>query len=80
MVKMLLEAEKKSDLMPFAQIARKQGIVVKYVTNNPSPSGDKWFENQKNLSYLDKKIEKAKNDKHYIINEDESVREFFEKL
>ena len=86
MTQMLLQAENRTDLRPFAQIARKQGIVVRYIvqkekkSNNPSPSGDTWFDDPKNLAYLQKKIKASKNDNHYIIQENESVREFFDKL
>ena len=31
MTQMLLQAENRTDLRPFAQIARKQGIVVRYI-------------------------------------------------
>ncbi|MCL2845021.1 MAG: hypothetical protein FWE23_06175 [Chitinivibrionia bacterium] len=89
MPQMLLEAENKLDLKPFAQIARKQGIIVRYIiqkekqskkSHNPSPSGDTWFDDPKNLAYLKNRIEASKTEKHYVIGRNQSVREFFDKI
>jgi len=48
--------------------------------NNPSPSGDPWFDDPRNLAYLKNRIETSKTDKHYIIGKNQSVREFFDKI
>jgi len=45
--------------------------------NNPSPSGDTWFDDPQNVAYLEDRIESSKNDRHYIIDENQNVREFF---
>ena len=48
--------------------------------NSPSPSGDPWFDDPQNLAYLKNRIETSKTDKHYIIDKNQSVREFFDKI
>ena len=64
MTQMLLEASSKTALKPVAQIAKERGIVFHYVsvtqkekksTNplNPSPSGDPWWDDPRNVAHVD---------------------------
>ena len=64
MTQMLLEAKSKLALKPIEQIAKQQGFFVRYIapvrtekksTNplNPSPSGDPWWDDPRNVAEVD---------------------------
>jgi hypothetical protein len=68
---MIIEA-KKSDLEPFALLAKKKGIVFRYSRpslspkktkefSNPSPSGDVWFNSPYNLEEINKGVQDIQN-------------------
>ncbi|MDR3013577.1 MAG: hypothetical protein LBU70_10305 [Chitinispirillales bacterium] len=88
MVQLILETENQLDLKPFAQIARKQGIAVRYVRekekrstnpNNPSPSGDPWFDDPRNMAEVMEGIRSA--GKGELIRAEDSpvIQELFAK-
>jgi len=86
MTQMLLQAENKMDLRPFAQIARKQGIVVRYIvqreakSKNPSPSGDTWFEDPKNLAEIDKGVQDLRNGRFTAFKTKKELHSFLDSL
>ena len=64
MTQMLLEAKSKLALKPIERLAKQQGFSVRYVapvrtekksTNplNPSPSGDPWWDDPRNVAKVD---------------------------
>jgi transcriptional regulator with XRE-family HTH domain len=88
MVQMLLEAESKLDLKPFAQIARKQGITVRYVAqkekksknpNNPSPSGDPWFDDPRNMAGVMEGIKDLEEGRFVRAEDSPVIQELFAK-
>jgi hypothetical protein len=52
------------------------------VSDNPSPSGDSWFDDPRNIASLDEAIQSAKEDKRErtILSSREEIREFLANL
>lgn len=51
-------------------ISKADSISVE-ITDNPSPSGDKWFDDQKNIDSISKGISDAKNGKTKVYTTDD---------
>ncbi|MCL1947971.1 MAG: hypothetical protein FWF51_12615 [Chitinivibrionia bacterium] len=48
--------------------------------NNPSPSGDVWFDDPQNLAYLEERIKNIGKEKGVLITGEQDLRKFFESL
>jgi hypothetical protein len=87
---MTIEA-KKSDLEPFALLAKQKGIVFRYshpslspkktkVSDNPSPSGDTWFNSPDNLEEINKGVQDIQNGNFTKISTKKELHNFLDSL
>ena len=64
MTQMLVEAKSKLALKPIERLAKQQGFFVRYIAAartekksknplNPSPSGDPWWDDPRNVAHVD---------------------------
>jgi len=87
---MIIEAEK-SDLEPFALLAKQKGVAFRYSgsllghrkkkrVNNFSPSGDIWFDDPENIAVIEEGLQDIRNGRYTTFKTKEELHDFLDGL
>jgi hypothetical protein len=60
--------------------AKKRDLGKTKTTNNPSPSGDVWFNNPNNLAEISKGVQDIKNGKFTMLKSKKELHDFLDNL